>query len=367
MDNLLWNDSIGAYCYRYWQPKYANEDIPVGAFSADGQPGFKGEYFHGRDLKGDAEVRHDAAIQFNWAKGPLDGFGANDYSVRWTADFIAPKAGPYEFEATSDDGCRVWLDDKKIIDGWSVHGSTTYDSPRIRFKAGEKHRFRMEYFQADGGAEATLAVHRIASDKPGIKFSPRISPLNFYPLMVDAPSKARARRTLDLFFRPDRFGGKTVCPTISRNDSAFPAQGYWRGTVWGPTSYLTYQGLRRYATDREMVDYAEKSVALFMKNWNEDGSCHENFNAITGWGRSDPHYTWGALLCLVGLEQLCDTDANGRIVLNGASGRHIKIHNLRIGGRLYDVTIEPNKAVLTQKGQVIAVARGKISYFRKPN
>ncbi len=205
-----------------------------------------------------------------------------------------------------------------------------------------------------------LAVERIEAGSPGQVFSSRLSPLNFYPMIVDAPSKDRGTRMLDLFFRPDRFGGNTICPTISRNDPAFPAQGYWRGTVWGPTSYLTFQGVRNYATGQQLDEYASKSVALFMKNWNADGTCHENFNAITGAGRSDPHYTWGALLCLLGLEELCDTTPDGQIQLNGASGRHIKIHNLRLNGRIFDLTIEPKSAKLTEQGKTIAVAQGKL-------
>lgn len=365
MNRRLWNEAVGAYCYRYWTPKHETDTLsPTAVFSAEGQPGFLGEYFQGRELKGEPQIRHDTGIDFNWAKGPMDGFGPNNYSIRWTADFTTPKTGLYEFEATTDDGCRVWLDDKRIIDAWTIHGATSYDAIPIRLKAGEKHKFRMEYFQAEGGASASLSVRRIVEEKPGIVFSPRLSPLNFYPLIAGNPSHVQSRRALDLFFRTDRFGGAFVCPTISRNDQAFPAQGYWRGTIWGPTSYLTYQGLRRFATQQELIDYAEKSVRLFMKNWINDGTCHENFNAMTGWGRSDPHYTWGALLCLVGLEQLCDTDVEGRVVLNGVSGRHVKIHNLRIGGKLYEVLIEPRKATLRRNGKVVGVARGKIASVR---
>ncbi len=364
MDRLLWNESAGVYGYRYWTPKAATEDVAADAvITSNGKGGLRGEYFKGQELEGTPIVRHDKAVHFNWGQGPVEGIGQEDYSVRWTGVFKASKSGPYVFDVSSDDGCRLWIGGKKLIDGWSIHPLTKYETRPIQFKAGEKHAFRLEYFQAKYGAEVHLAIHRTVSEKPAEKFSPRVSPLNFYPLIAGAPSKERARRALNLFFRPDQFGGEYVCPTISKNDPAYPAQGYWRGTVWGPTSYLTYQGLRKYATNSEMLDYAEKSVNLFMKNWIADGSCHENFNSITGWGRSDPHYTWGALLCLVGLEQLCDTDATGKVVLNGASGRSIQIHNLRIQGRIFEVIIEPRKAVLMEKGKVVAVARGKILTF----
>lgn len=367
MDRLMWNDAVGAYCYRYWSPRRQVESYPLPAvLTSAGAPGLTGDYFEGQDLQGAPKTRHDGDVNFDWQQGPIDGIGHNNFSARWTGEFTAPKKGPYVFSVTSDDGCRLWLDDDKVLDGWSVHGATTYDSHPVSMEPGEKHRLRLEYFQAEGGASVKLSVARIMTETPGAVFSSRLSPLNFYPLMVDAPSKARARRTLDLFFRHDEFGGQYVCPTISRSDPAYPAQGYWRGTTWGPTSYLTFQGLRRYATDAEMTDYAGKSVALFMKNWNHDGTCHENFNSITGWGRSDPHYTWGALLCLVGLEQLCDTTEEGKITLNGASGRHIKVHNLRIFGKLYDLTVEPHSAALTRGGKIVAAARGRLASVALP-
>ena len=365
IDRLMWNDTLGTYCYRYWTPKPATESYPSEKVFSDGdKPGFTGEYFEGRELQAPAKVRQDKAINFNWSRGPIDGIGNSNFSVRWTSNFIVPKTGSYAFETSSDDGCRLWIDGKKVIDVWSIHGSAKNKSETLQFKAGEKHRVRLEYFQAEGGAEVSLRVHRIVTEKPAVNFLPRVSPLNFYPLIVDAPSTNHARRTVDLFFRPDQFGGQFVCPTISKSDPAYPAQGYWRGTVWGPTSYLTYQGLRRYATGAQMTDFAQKSVALFMKNWNADGSCHENFNSITGWGRSDPHYTWGALLCLIGLEQLCDTDAEGRISLNGASGRHIRVHNLRLNGRIFDLVVEPTKAMLLERGKVVGVARHKVEFVR---
>jgi hypothetical protein len=48
------------------------------------------------------------------------------------------------------------------------------------------------------------------------------------------------------------------------------------------------------------------------------------------------------------------------VVLNGASGKHIKVHNLRIGGRLFDLVVEPMRATLIRGGKVVAVASGKV-------
>jgi len=54
--------------------------------------------------------------------------------------------------------------------------------------------------------------------------------------------------------------------------------------------------------------FAQKSYALFLKEWKENGHVHENYNAVTGSGddvsSSDRFYHWGALLGLVeGMEK----------------------------------------------------------------
>ena len=362
MNEKLWNNALNAYCYRYWTPKQPIETLKQeSVFSFDGKPGFRGEYYHGRALAGDPVVRQEPKVDFGWTNGPTAGFGQNDFSARYSADFTAPTSDAYIFHVVADDGVRIFLDDQMIVDSWKVQAPTAFDSKSIQLEAGSHHHFQLEYFQGDGGAEVHLTVRKTLVNVPGQIFYNRLSPLNFYPLIAKAASKERGRKTLDVFFKPTKFGGDQVCPTISRDDPAFPAQGYWRGTVWGPTTYLTFLGVRKYATDAESIDYAEKSVRLFMENWLVDGTCRENFNIKTFKSSSDPHYTWGALMCLLGLEQLCDVEADGRIRLNGNSGRRIAVHNLRLKGRIFDLHIEPHKATLREHGNIVAIARGKVT------
>ena len=45
---------------------------------------------------------------------------------------------------------------------------------------------------------------------------------------------------------------------------------------------------------------------MFLKPWREKGHCYENFLATTGEGSSDPHYTWGALMALIAVEEFVD-------------------------------------------------------------
>ena len=57
----------------------------------------------------------------------------------------------------SDDGVRVWLDDKLVVDRWSVHESIV---DRVPVTPG-RHRLRVEYFEATGWAELQIRFWRM--------------------------------------------------------------------------------------------------------------------------------------------------------------------------------------------------------------
>ena len=129
----------------------------------------------------------------------------------------------------------------------------------------------------------------------------RLSPTNFYPMLAHAATPEQAHTMIEKhLLNPEEFEGQWVIPSIARNDPAFKDQDYWRGRIWGPMNYLVYLGLRNYDDAKVRREFAQKSYELFLKEWNENGHVHENYNAITGSGddvkNSDRFYHWGALL-----------------------------------------------------------------------
>lgn len=131
--------------------------------------------------------------------------------------------------------------------------------------------------------------------------STRLSPTNFYPMLAHAATPDQAKEMLEKhLLNSNEFWGEWVIPSIARNDPAFHDQNYWRGRIWGPMNYLVYLGLENYDDAEVRRQFAEKSYKLFLKEWNEKGHVHENYNAILGTGddvsSSDRFYHWGALL-----------------------------------------------------------------------
>jgi len=133
------------------------------------------------------------------------------------------------------------------------------------------------------------------------QFNTRLSPTNFYPMLAHAATPEQARTMIEKhLLNPQEFWGQWVIPSIARNDPAFHDQDYWRGRIWGPMNYLVYLGLRNYDDEKTRGEFAQKSYALFLKEWTEKGHVHENYNAVLGVGddveSSDRFYHWGALL-----------------------------------------------------------------------
>lgn len=129
----------------------------------------------------------------------------------------------------------------------------------------------------------------------------RLSPTNFYPLLAGVCTQAQAARMMkEHYFNPDEFHGEYVIPSISRNDSAFKDNDYWRGRIWGPMNFLVYVGMQQYKLPEARADLIARSKALLMKNWKKEGGIYENYNMVTGEGgdvgSADAFYHWGALL-----------------------------------------------------------------------
>jgi PKD repeat protein len=114
-----------------------------------------GEYFANRELLGEPTlVRVDPSINFDWGEGsPAQEIPPDNFSVRWTAEQEMP-AGTYRFSAWVDDGVRLWINDVLVLDHWN-EGPPRNFAVDVNLVRG-LHRFRVEYFEATGGALARL-------------------------------------------------------------------------------------------------------------------------------------------------------------------------------------------------------------------
>ena len=121
-------------------PVEASALAPAGGGA--GGPGLKGEYFANMNLEGTpALTRVDRQISFDWAGGPPDpSLPADSFSVRWSGTLTAPRTGRYTLSVNSDDGVRLWLDGKQLVDNWTDHAAETRNAAVILDTDGQNPR-----------------------------------------------------------------------------------------------------------------------------------------------------------------------------------------------------------------------------------
>ena len=138
--------------------------IPADQLStiADGKPrrGLRGEYFANNQLTGaPALVRVDERMDFRWTlNSPGRGIPFDWYSVRWTGTLTAPAEGAKAIGVEGNDGYRLFLDDRLLIDNWRKQsfGARMAD---IQLVPGSTHDIRLEYFESTGNARLKLVWH----------------------------------------------------------------------------------------------------------------------------------------------------------------------------------------------------------------
>ena len=118
--------------------------------------GVHGKYYSGTSFDRLISERLDPNIHFDWgAQSPFPGLNSDKFSVRWNGFIKLKSPGEYLFILRSDDGSRLWLNDKLVISDWSQHGERDV-SYTYRAAAGETVDFKLEYFEELWGASVRL-------------------------------------------------------------------------------------------------------------------------------------------------------------------------------------------------------------------
>lgn len=118
--------------------------------------GLIGEYFDRDDLTEPRFSRLDPQIAFDWGRqAPDPRLAPETFSVRWTGSLLPAFSEIYTFGVTIDDGARLWIDGKLVIDEWHLSEPQEY-SGTIALEAGRLHAIRLEYFQRPALAQVTL-------------------------------------------------------------------------------------------------------------------------------------------------------------------------------------------------------------------
>jgi hypothetical protein len=121
--------------------------------------GLRADYYTGTEFNNLVLTRTDTQINFAWMdpEAPDAAVGDNDFSVRWTGEVEAGYTETYTFYPKTDDGVRLWVDGRLLVDSWE-----TVDLYPIEHKgtidliADNTYSIVMEFFESSSNAIAEL-------------------------------------------------------------------------------------------------------------------------------------------------------------------------------------------------------------------
>lgn len=124
----------------------------TGANRWDERRGLSAEYFNSKNFQRDKRLieRVDATIDFDFGEeSPGEKFGKEEFSMKWQGSVIVPDTGEYEFIVHTDNGSRLWVNDREnaLIDAWVRSGDDTEFRGSIKLLGGRSYPLRLEFFK----------------------------------------------------------------------------------------------------------------------------------------------------------------------------------------------------------------------------
>ena len=131
--------------------------------------GLIAEYYDNMELKGKPKVRKEEWINFEPSNQAPDPFiPTSPLSIRWYGKLRPDISGKHTFSLTSDDGCKLYINEELIIDSWRRH-TVRVDTASIFLEAGVDYDIKVEYYD-----DRDYAVAKLQWKKPEIKRQTRL-------------------------------------------------------------------------------------------------------------------------------------------------------------------------------------------------
>src|SRR6185436_3357863 len=98
----------------------------------------------------------DRQSRLVFANAQAFGAGYADHIAITGDGAVTLPPGDYRLSVTSDDGIRVWVDDRLVLEDWTIHAPK---EDRVPLSGGD-HRIRLQYFQNTGAAALIVKIVR---------------------------------------------------------------------------------------------------------------------------------------------------------------------------------------------------------------
>ncbi|MCK4796142.1 MAG: right-handed parallel beta-helix repeat-containing protein, partial [Spirochaetes bacterium] len=119
------------------------------------QGGLKGSYYDSLNYSSHIITRIDPGINFDWGYNMPDvSLGADYYSVKWKGKVKIDTSDTYTFYTISDDGVRLWINNRLLINEWHDQGAAEY-STSLYLTPG-LYDIELNYYERGWAASAKL-------------------------------------------------------------------------------------------------------------------------------------------------------------------------------------------------------------------
>ncbi|WP_223167397.1 PA14 domain-containing protein [Nonomuraea sp. SYSU D8015] len=119
----------------------------------------------------------------------------DDVTVRWTGQIQAKYSETYTFSMIGDNGFRLWIDGRPIIDHWVDDWDREQVGTPITLEAGREYDVKVEYFEHFGGAHLRLRWQSPSQPKAVVPMEAFTPPAGFEP---HGPADARLNQAGDV-------------------------------------------------------------------------------------------------------------------------------------------------------------------------
>lgn len=270
------------------RPMYHFQTPPAATIPAtwlhtpDGQKGLALQYFSDAALEKPVSTMTDTRIDHSWPSPPLADMPAgltslDIFSARWTGTLTAPEEGTYELGVEGDDGYRLKVDGKLLVDEWSA-GTARYRGAQVTLHKGQSVPISIDYYQAGGSRKLRLGWRLPSTRAEAAKSSQAIQDFTvttylpkgagWYDFWTNQRYEGGQRVTreapLDIMPLYVRAGSIVPMGPVLQYATQSPGAPYEIRIYPGADAHFTL-----YEDDNETYDYEKGQRATYDLIWND--------------------------------------------------------------------------------------------------
>jgi tetratricopeptide (TPR) repeat protein len=225
-----------------------------------------------------AERRKMGALAFSSIlnSGPA---GRDNFFALVASTTVDLPAGKYRFRLTCDDGARLLLDDRPLVDDWTAHPAQCYE-PVVEVEGG-RHRLRVDFFNVWGPFQLWMQVGPDNGPITALPVEPRL-------LAERGEARNGARASNELAWR------LATSADLKERDPRRAVELAIRAVEWGPSNrgYWNTLGVAYYRVGEPLAAMSALNKSMKLSQGGDAGDYF--FLAMAHWklGDKEQSLTW---------------------------------------------------------------------------